>query len=90
MGKEIIKVDVMFLMRKSCYECIKVLRILSIYMKGKDHINFTIIDLDDDNNFKRKHSSITPSIWVNDKMWYAGSVNMERFDEKINELINLQ
>jgi glutaredoxin len=90
MGKEIIKVDVMFLMRESCYECKEVLRILSIYMKDKDHIDFSIIDLDDENNFKRKHSSITPSIWVNDRMWSAGKVNIDRFDEKINELICLQ
>ncbi len=90
MGKENIKVDVMFLMRESCYECKEVLRILSIYMKDKNHINFTIIDLDDDNDFNRKHSSITPSIWVNDRMWYAGKVNITRFDEKINELISLQ
>ena len=90
MGQEIIKVDVMFLMRASCYECKEVLRILSIYMKDKNHINFTIIDLDDENNYKRKHSSITPSIWVNDKMWSAGIVNMDRFDEKINEMISLQ
>ena len=90
MGKEIVKVDVMFLMRESCYECKEVLRTLSIYMKDKNHINFTIIDLDNKNNFKRKHSSITPSIWVNDRMWSAGKVNIDRFDEKINELLCLQ
>ncbi len=90
MGKEIVKVDVMFLMRKSCYECKEVLRILSIYMKDKSYINFTIIDLDNENNFKRRHSSITPSIWVNDKMWSAGKVNIERLDNKINELIKIQ
>ena len=88
MGKENIKVDVMFLMRESCYECKEVLRILSIYMKDKNHINFTIIDLDNDNNYNRKHSSITPSIWMNDKMWSAGRVDINRFDEKINELIS--
>ena len=90
MGKEIIKIDVMFLMRESCNECKEVLRILSIYMKDKTHINFMIIDLDNENDFKRKHSSITPSIWVNDRMWFAGKVNIERFDKKINELISLQ
>jgi len=88
MGKENIKVDVMFLMRESCYECKEVLRILSIYMKDKTHINFTIIDLDNDNNYNKKHSSITPSIWMNNKMWSAGKINISRFDEKINELIS--
>ena len=90
MGKENIKVDVMFLMRESCNECKEVLRILSIYMKDKNHINFTIIDLDNKNNYNRKHSSITPSIWVNDKMWSAGRVNIERFNDKINKLINIK
>jgi len=89
MVKENIKVDVLFLMRESCNECKEVLRILSIYMKAKNHINFTVIDLDEENNFKLKHSSITPSIWVNDRMWFAGRVNMERFDKKINKLISL-
>jgi len=90
MGKGKIKVDVMFLMRESCNECKEVLRILSIYMKDKTHINFMIIDLDNENDFKRKSSSITPSIWVNDRMWFAGKVNMDRFDKKINELSRLQ
>lgn len=90
MRKDTIKIDVVFLMRESCYECKEVLRILSIYMKGKTHINYTIIDLDNENNYKRKHSSITPSIWVNDRMWSVGKVNIERFDEKINELISLE
>ena len=89
MGKENIKVDVMFLMRESCNECKEVLRILLIYMKDKNYIKFTIIDLDDDNNFDRKHSSITPSIWVNNKMWSAGKVNINRFDKKINKLISI-
>ena len=59
-------------------------------MKDKSYINFTIIDLDDDNNFKRRHSSITPSIWVNDKMWSAGKVNIGRFVNKMNEILNIK
>jgi glutaredoxin len=89
MRMENIKVDVMFLMRESCNECKEVLKILSIYMKDKNYIKFTIIDLDDDNNFQRKHSSITPSIWVNNMMWSAGKVNIDSFDKKINKLISL-
>jgi glutaredoxin len=90
MGKENNKVDVMLLMRESCALCQEVLTKLTSYMKNKVNIDFRIIDLDKDNNYTKKNSSITPAIWVNDKMWYAGSVNIERFDKKINELINLQ
>lgn len=88
MGKDNKKIDVLFLMRESCQACKEVLKILTIYMKENDHINFTIIDLDDDDNFKRKHSSITPSIWVNNNMWYAGRIDINKFDKKITKLIS--
>lgn len=87
MGKDNKKIDVLFLMRESCQACKEVLKILTIYMKENDHINFTIIDLDDD-NFKRKHASITPSIWVNNNMWYAGGIDINKFDKKITKLIS--
>ena len=87
MGKEINKVDIMFLMRDSCTLCQEVLTKLTSYTKNKINIDFHIIDLDKENNYAKKNCSITPAIWVNGRMWYAGSVNMERFDEKINRLI---
>ena len=91
MGKDSIKVEVLFLMRESCALCQDVLKKLTAWMNNKVNIDFQIIDLDNkNNNHAKKHCSITPAIWVNDKMWYAGSVNMDRFDEKINELISLQ
>ena len=90
MGLDNIKIDVLFVMRDSCDECKEVLRIVSNYMEEKNHLNFTIIDLDNNSNFKRRHFSITPSIWVNDKMWSAGKFNVDRFNKKINELISVQ
>ena len=83
------KIDVLFLMRKSCNQCTEILSKLKVYTKNKVHINFKIVDLDDkDNNFERNHSSITPAVWVNDRMWYAGAFDMDKFDEKLNHLIN--
>lgn len=90
MAKENNKVDVMFLMRESCTLCQEVLTNLTSYMKNKVNIDFRIVDLENDNNYSKKNCAITPAIWVNDKMWYAGSVNIERFDKKINELTSLQ
>ncbi len=84
------KVKVLFLMRESCVLCQDVLTKLTHYMGNKVNIDFRIINLDDrNNNYAKKHSSITPAIWVNDKIWYTGRVNMDRFDEKINKLISL-
>ncbi|NHZ85363.1 MAG: hypothetical protein GWP19_05725 [Planctomycetia bacterium] len=91
MGRDNIKIDVLFLMRKSCTMCQDVLVKLTPYMENKVNIDFQIVDLDDKkSNYDKKNCAITPAIWVNDKMWYAGSVNMNRFEEKINQLINLE
>ena len=89
MGRNNNKIDVLFIMRESCPQCQNVLAQLISYMENKVKIDFQIIDLDDElNNYNKKNSSIVPSLWVNEKMWYAGKVNIDRFDEKINELIN--
>ncbi|MEE8340536.1 MAG: thioredoxin family protein [Candidatus Neomarinimicrobiota bacterium] len=91
MGRKKKKVDVLFITRESCAFCQNELTKLTRYMDNKSKINFQVIDLDSElNNYPKKNSSIVPSIWVNDKMWYAGEVNLDRFDEKINELLNLQ
>lgn len=88
MGKGNIKVEVLFLMRESCALCQDVLAQLTTYMNNKIDIDFHIIDLDDqNNNYAKKNCAIIPAIWVNDKMWYVGSVDMHRFDEKIQQLI---
>ena len=91
MGKDNTKVEVLFLLRESCTLCQDMLTKLTPYMENKVNIDFRIINLDDrNNNYAKKHCSITPAIWVNDKMWFTGRVNMDRFKEKINELISLQ
>lgn len=91
MGRNNKKIDVLYIMRESCVLCHDLLTKLTSYMENKVNIDFQIIDLDDElNNFTKKNCSIVPSIWVNEKMWYAGMVNMDRFDKKINELISLQ
>lgn len=91
MGKDNIKVEVLFLMRESCAQCQDVLTKITPYMENKTNIDFQIIDLDDkNNNYAKKHCSITPAVWVNGNLWYLGSIDIKRFDEKINELISLQ
>ena len=88
MGKGKSKVDVLYLMRYSCDLCREILKNLSEYMNDKRDIDFKIIDLDSSNEYKMKHSSITPAVWVNNKMWYAGSFDIKKFDKKITELNN--
>lgn len=89
MGKENInKIDVTFLMRKSCEMCLDIKRNISDYMYKNIHINYRIIDLDDVNcSFTKRKSSITPALWVNDKMWYAGVFDLKKFEKKVTEII---
>ncbi len=88
MGEGNKKIDVLYLMRYSCELCREILSNLSEYMKDNIEINFKIIDLDSNIKYKMKHSSITPAVWVNNKMWYAGSFDIKKFDKKITELNN--
>lgn len=82
------KIDVVFLMRRSCKMCSDIKRKISDYMNDNININFKIIDLDsEDIIFEKKHSSITPALWVNNRMWYAGGFELEKFDKKFANLI---
>jgi glutaredoxin len=88
MRKENDKVDVTLLMRASCKMCSDIKDYISDYMSRNRYVNYQIVDLDDNTiNFDRRYSSITPALWVNDKMWFAGNFEIERFDNKLNNLL---
>ena len=88
MEKENNKINVTFLMRASCKMCRDVRDDISDYMSSNQHIRFRILDLDDKSiKFDRKNSSITPALWVNDRMWYAGGFEIKNFDNKLKTLL---
>jgi hypothetical protein len=88
MEKENNKVNVTFLIRTSCKMCRDIRDDISNYMNGNKYINFRILDLDDKSiKFGRKNSSITPALWVNDKMWFAGGFEIKNFDNKLKTLL---
>ena len=58
-------------------------------MNGNDLINYNVIDLDNNGiSFEKRHSSITPALWVDGKMWFAGSFDIEKFEIKLKDLFN--
>lgn len=89
MGKNNInKIDVTFLMRSSCNMCLDIKSNISDYMNDNIYINYRTIDLDDENcTFPKRRSSITPALWVNNRMWYAGGFDLKKFEKKVTELI---
>lgn len=53
------------------------------------YINYQIIDLDNEAiQFGNKHNSIIPALWVDGNMWFAGDFKIEKFEIKLNELLN--
>ena len=88
MEKENNKVDVTFLVRSSCKMCSDIKGKITDYMNSNRYINFRILDLDDKSKkFDKRNSSITPALWVNDKMWYAGGFEIKNFDNKLKNLL---
>lgn len=90
MGKEIFnKVDVILLIRTSCTMCNRVENSISKQLKLNNYINFQIIDIDKESiQFGNRHNSITPSLWVDGNMWYAGSFEIESFESKLKDLLH--
>ena len=88
MEKENNKVDVTFLIRASCKMCRDIRDKITDYMNSNRYINFRILDLDDKSiKFDKMNSSITPALWVNDRMWYAGGFDIKNFDNKLKNLL---
>ena len=71
--------------------CIDIMNEISEYMTNNIHINYNVVDLDDENcSFPKRKSYITPALWVNDKMWYAGEFDIIKFDKKVTEIKKYQ
>lgn len=88
MEKENNKVDVTFIIRTSCKMCLDIRDKIADYMKNNQLINYSILDIDDKSiKFEKKNSSITPALWVNDRMWYAGSFEIKNFENKLKILL---
>ena len=88
MEKENKKVDVTFLIRASCKLCCDIRDSIADHMNNNRLINFRVLDLDDRSiKFEKRNSSITPALWVNDKMWFAGGFEVKNFDSKLRTLL---
>jgi len=88
MEKENNKVNVTFLIRASCKMCRDIREDISNYMNSNKYINFRILDLDDKSiKYDNRNSSITPALWVDDRMWFAGDFEIKHFDNKLKNLL---
>ncbi len=90
-GKRSPAVKIKLIVRDDCIVCKEVQRELERYVSLRESISFQLLDLDRGEKLPNGESSIiTPSVWVNGKLWYLGRFNIDRFDERINRLINTE
>ena len=80
------KIRVLLISRESCKVCKDVYDDLWKYKKTNNNIDLKVVDASEMDD-SEKRSVITPALWVNDNLWYFGSFDMNRFDEKIQMLM---
>lgn len=69
--------------------CDEVQEELERYCRGKDFVRLTVQDLDGGATAPNGTALyITPAIWVNDKLWSMGRFDVDRFDERIHQMID--
>lgn len=84
------KIIVQLIKRDSCRICSSVQNQLQKYLKEIDTIDLQVINLDRGDLLPPKRQCyITPAIWVEDRLWYLGGFDLNRFEEKISKLTGI-
>jgi len=83
-GSNLIQVEI--IIRPGCnysYETLKSL------LQSRDlypEMTLSVVDIADSADNRRTIGGITPSIWVNNKLWFLGSFSTETFHTKLSAL----
>lgn len=80
------KIRVLLISSESCKICQDVYDDLWRYNNTNNNIDLKVVDASEMED-SEKCCVITPALWVNDSLWYFGSFDMNRFDEKIKMLM---
>ena len=83
------RINIQLFVREECHSCEQVENNLREYCDSKDHLTFEVLYLEDGYLTPNgKSVYITPALWVNGRLWSFGGFDINRFDERINQLIN--
>jgi len=79
-------IQVEVLVRKGCSYSDRVLENLNLICKNNPYAELHIHNSGDPEPCRKSFGGMTPSIWVNGKLWYLGSFNAEKFKNKLQTL----
>jgi len=79
-------IEVEVLIRNGCSYSDRVLTELKIICQSLPNIKIQIHNNSDPEPCRKSFAGITPSIWVNGKLWYLGSFNAKKFENKLKAL----
>ena len=81
------KIKVQLVVREDCQSCSQAHEDLDSYCRSRKSLSLGVVDLDEGETPPGgRQSYITPAIWVNEKLWYLGGLDRDRFHERINQL----
>lgn len=80
-----IKVEV--IIRDDCFFSRTTLESLQAIMVKHPNLNLQVTDIAESSIERRIVGGITPSIWVNDQLWFLGSFSAEKFDSRLNSML---
>lgn len=82
------RINIQLFVKEECTSCVQVENTLRKYCDSKNHLAFEVIDLQDGYRTPNgKSIYITPAVWVNGKLWSFGGFDINRFDERMHQLI---
>jgi len=72
--------------RQGCAYSLKTIESLLMISHRHPELTLTIMDAAEVETTRRTFGGITPSIWVNDQLWFLGSFDFHRFQRLIDTI----
>ncbi len=73
-------------MRDGCNFSMNTLKSLLSIRKQYSGMTLEVIDISKCPDDRKSLGGITPSIWVNDKLWFLGSFSLEKFHSRLSTI----
>ncbi len=74
------------IVRDGCNFSFRTLRSLLHTQKQLPGMEINVVEITDSDEHKHSLGGITPSIWVNDELWFMGSFSADKFLAKVETL----
>jgi len=81
------KIKVEIIVRDGCNFSYETLKSLLLLRDDHPEMMLSVVNIDQNTDNRRTIGGITPSIWVNNKLWFLGSFSSEKFQTRLSALV---